>query len=283
MKKRATGIIIFLLAVTTVLAVSFKDKGLELNNKKTGYSIIQKWDLPEELQEVSGIEWLGDNKIAAIQDEDGIIFIYNLATSKVENKFSFGGNGDYEGIAISGGTAYILKSDGSLLEISDYATNPNVKIHSTPLSNVKGIDVEGLTMDKRNNRLLIAEKERKGEKVKRLVYAFDLQSKKSVENAIFEINLNGPFFKNLKSRKKIKFTPSEIEIEPASGDIYVLDGKNPKLLILDNNGNPEEIYFLDSSTFAQPEGITFSQNGTLYISNEAGDGPANILEISLEK
>ncbi|HET8754227.1 MAG TPA: SdiA-regulated domain-containing protein [Salinimicrobium sp.] len=283
MKKKAIGIIIFLLAVTTVLAVTFKDKGLGKINAKTGYSIIQKWDLPDELKEVSGIEWLGDNKIAAVQDEDGIIFIYNLTTSEIENQFSFGGNGDYEGIAINEGTAYILKSDGTILEISDYSKNPKVKTYSTPLSKVKGIDVEGLTWDKKNNTLLVAEKERKAEKKKKSIYSFDLQSKNSVEKPIFEIDLNDDFFKNSESRKKIKFNPSEIEIEPTSGDIYVLDGRNPKLLILDKNGKPEQIFFLNASTFAQPEGITFSPDGTLYISNEAGDGPANILQIKLEK
>lgn len=284
MKKQATGIIFLMLAVTIVLILSFKKKELTAINGKPDYKIIQKWELPDVLKEVSGIEWLGNNKIAAIQDEDGIIFIYNLATSKIENRFPFGNSGDYEGIVVNEGTAYVLKSDGTILEISNYTNpNPSVTAHSTALNKIKDVDVEGLTLDKKNNRLLIAEKERKGEKRIRNIYAWNLQSKSSAEKPIFEINLNDSFYKNLKSRNKSGFNPSEIEIQPRSGDFYILDGRNPKLLILDKNAQPKEIYFFDSAVFAQPEGITFSPNGTLYISNEAGDGPANILQISLEK
>lgn len=42
------------------------------------YRILQKWDLPEELDEISGIDWMDNNTIAAVQDEDGIIFIMTL-------------------------------------------------------------------------------------------------------------------------------------------------------------------------------------------------------------
>ena len=35
---------------------------------------------PIDLNEISGIRWISEDKIAAVQDEEGIIFIYNLSS-----------------------------------------------------------------------------------------------------------------------------------------------------------------------------------------------------------
>ena len=39
---------------------------------------------------------------------------------------------------------------------------------------------------------------------------------------------------------------------------------------------------LNKDDFSKPEGLSFAPDGTLYISNEAGDGPANILQVDLK-
>ncbi|HBL79205.1 MAG TPA: hypothetical protein DDZ79_04300, partial [Aequorivita sp.] len=68
--------------------------------------------MPIELNEISGIRWISDDKIAAVQDEEGIIFIYNLQTNLVEKKISFGKSGDYEAITTTDSTAYVMESSG---------------------------------------------------------------------------------------------------------------------------------------------------------------------------
>ena len=40
--------------------------------------------------------------------------------------------------------------------------------------------------------------------------------------------------------------------------------------------------FLDEDDFAQPEGITFSPEGRLFISNEASGGTPNVHEVEIE-
>ena len=79
-----------------------------------------------------------------------------------------------------------------------------------------------------------------------------------------------------------KFRPSEIEIHPETGEIYLLDAKDPRLLIMDAGGKFKSVYALGKDEFNQPEGLTFKPEGSLYISNEAGSDPANILEIELK-
>lgn len=98
-----------------------------------------------------------------------------------------------------------------------------------------------------------------------------------------KINMNDGAFNSYKKKKAYKtFSPSDIAIHPKTGKYYILDGKNPKLLILDKDGTIEKVYKLDKNQFAQPEGITFSPDGTLYISNESGNNPASILQVNFK-
>jgi len=46
------------------------------------------WILPAVLKEVSGISHIDDSRIACIQDEVGVIFIYDLEKKKSSIKFS---------------------------------------------------------------------------------------------------------------------------------------------------------------------------------------------------
>ena len=261
-----------------MLFYSFEKEDRRFQNELS-YEVVQKWELPGELKEVSAIEWIGDNKMAAVQDEDGIIFIYDLAKGKIDRKIQFGEGGDYEGLRISEGTAYVLRSDGTVFEVRDYM-NPKAgaKALKTGLAAIRGIDVEGLSFDKAGKQLLLAVKENKQEKNSRGIYSFDPGKQQSGEQALFRIELSDPVLK----KGKGKFNPSEIAIHPGTGDYYVLDGRNPKLLILDKNGKPKKLELLNKDDFSKPEGLSFAPDGTLYISNEAGDGPANILQVDLK-
>ena len=52
------------------------------------------------------------------------------------------------------------------------------------------------------------------------------------------------------------------------------------LIILDNHGSIINILDLDRNILNQPEGICFSENGDLFISNENKNGTANILRFN---
>ena len=41
------------------------------------YNLVNTWELPELLNEVSGIAWVNDSTIACIQDEEGAIYHFN--------------------------------------------------------------------------------------------------------------------------------------------------------------------------------------------------------------
>ena len=243
------------------------------DNASSSVAVLQQWDMPRELMEVSGIAWYGADKAAAVQDETGTIFIYDLKQQKVEKQIPFAGKGDYEGVAVAGETIYALRSDGTVVEI----INGQPKEYKTHLTVQH--DTEGLFYDKKNDRLLVSVKA--GESAgKKNIYAFDISSKKMNAAPVMSIDLNHQL---LGSGKKIedRFQPSDLAVHPTTGEVYVLDGANPRLMIMNSNGEIKEVHNLDKSVFKQPEGIMFSPQGDVYISSEGVKSNGVIVKVKI--
>src|SRR5688572_9511919 len=114
-----------------------KKKPKKKKDKQEGGSdvtVISKWDLPAELQEVSGIAYLDNNRFACVQDEKGVIYIYNGNSKTIEKQIPFAGAGDYEGIAVNGNTAYVVTADGELYEVNMCGGVSAVKQYKTALT-----------------------------------------------------------------------------------------------------------------------------------------------------
>lgn len=126
-------------------------------NERPTYLAKSSWKLPSELREVSGISFVREKLLACLQDEEGVIFLYDLEKEAVTRKISFAGPGDYEGIAVVYQTAYVLRSDGAIYEVVNFMGNdPQTKLHPSVL--VATQNTEGLAYDRKNNRLLVAGK-----------------------------------------------------------------------------------------------------------------------------
>ena len=250
----------------------------------TGITVIKKWEMPKELTEISGLSYIDDKRLACVQDELGTIFIYNIASSSVEKEIPFGAPGDYEELAVVGETVWVLRADGKLFEVSNMnAAKPAVNEYSTHLTMKQ--DSEGLCYDKKNNRLLIAIKGvEPGTEDYKGIYAFDLASKKMDQQPVFKIDLLNKVFETHGSGKKKKgsMNPAGIAIHPDSGDMYITDGRDPKLLIMDAAGTIKKLYSLNAKQFSQPEGITFNAAGDLFIANEGTKQPGNILQVKID-
>lgn len=280
-------IVASVLALVCLLWFAFENPSLNPRLEKENYTIVRKWEIPKELDEISGITWMGNNRLACVQDEEGIIFIYNLASNTVEKTVNFSKSGDYEGIAVVDSTAFVLRSDGELFEIVNFQNdNFEVKTHNTPFSGKN--NMESLTVDKANNRLLLMPKDKDLESPDYIgMYAFNLDTKQIDENPILSVKHNDPIFesknKDDDGEASNAINPADIAINPLNGNFYILEGKKPQLLIVDSKGKTVKLHNLVQETFSQPEGITFSPEGTMYISNEGKKGTANIMEVELDK
>ncbi|GAA4424603.1 hypothetical protein GCM10023188_04630 [Pontibacter saemangeumensis] len=238
------------------------------------------WELPSELREVSGIAWLQNNLIACVQDEEGTIYLYDLGQKAVTEKIKFAGPGDYEGIAVVGTTAYILRSDGALYEVADFlGGKPLVTLHKSVLAASQ--NTEGLAYDKANDRLLLAGKgydkslgNSKG------IYAFTLADKKMHAAPVVTIPLAQEKIRKAGKKQKTDYDvlqPSSLEFNPLTGEMYMLDAENLRLLTLNQQGQVQKAVDFDKKLLRQPEGLTFGEQGELYIASEGSKGSAGVI------
>jgi uncharacterized protein YjiK len=252
--------------------------------------------LPSVLHEISGLTLFDPASFACIQDEAGIVFILDLATNQVKRQLPFTLKGDFEGIAKTDKSIFVLRSNGTLYELSDLESDEiTVNIYET---GVPSKDNEGLCYDADSNRLLIACKEKvsegSGTKDIRYIFGFDLKSKTLTEEPAYTFdiqsiidfavknNIDLPQKTKKKSRKSepdLKFRPSGIGIQPVSKDLYVLSSDD-KMLFVYSSGTIKNIVNLDRTLFNQPEGITFLDNRDLLISNEGQNRNPTLLRFN---
>lgn len=258
------------------------------SSNKIGYDFSKPTlndELPPILHEISGLAIIDSSSIACVQDEDGILFIYNIKKHKITQQHTFGLKGDYEGITLVNDVLYVLRSDGVLFEIKDHQTKKlKVKTYST---RVPAINNEGLCYDAINNRLLIGAKGKINKdptnKDIRLIYAFDLKTKTLNQSPAFNFNITdinltakmqGIHFPKKQNKKGksiehgFKFNTSEISIHPITHQLFVLSATEHVLFIFNKTGTLEYIEQLNPLVFNKSEGLDFFQNGDLIISNE---------------
>ena len=241
--------------------------------------------LPGKLKEISGITEIDSSRIACIQDEKEIVFIYDINSGLIVSRIDGGTKGDYEGIARVDSTLYILRSDGEITRIKNFETAKFDR--STFSSGIPWKDDEGLCYDPANNYLLITSKEipPKGSenRNKRFIYGFDLTSEKPVQEPVIAIsltaidsfaienNIDVPMKDKKKGKSKdpdIRFLVSDLAVHPQTGKLFILSSADQLLFIFNLKNEIEYIGKLDPDLFVQPEGITFMKNGDMYISNE---------------
>jgi hypothetical protein len=271
-----------------IFAILFSFASAQTPETSIGY-MLSKPDaiiiLPDTLHEVSGITMIDSVTLACIQDENGIIFIYDIVEKEITSQYSFNGDGDYEDITRVNKTLYILRSDGTLFEVENYLSKNSKTI--TYNTDIPANNNEGLCYDKDNNRLLIACKSKvdKGRQYKdrRMIYAFDLKSKTLSQNPAYDFNVNDlrqfalikkiPLRSKTKKSGKVvedffKFKTSAIALHPVTKKLFLLSADDYLFFVFDNTGKIEYIELLNKELFAKAEGITFLPDGTMFISNE---------------
>lgn len=259
----------------------------------------ETYEMPSILEEISGLTISTDEQfLYAVQDEKGIIFKLSKSSGEVLEKIKFHKDGDYEGIEVVRDKIYVVKSTGTIYEVTNPgAVNQQMKKFNDFLEREN--DVEGLAYDAKNNRLLLACKgmPATGEsfdiiRYKKVIYAFDLNTKTFLPDPVYTIQLE-EIRKYLDSHTSLKeyeklveffssgkdnlsFNPSAIAIHPKSGAIYVSSSIGKVLIVLSDTGKVLHIEKLRKKVHAQPEGLAFDKEGTLYISNEGKGGKAKI-------
>ena len=236
--------------------------------------------LPSELNEISGLAWYKGN-LATIDDEEGIVFIIST-TGEMVDQIRFDSDTDYEGVAVRGSSIYVVKANGDIFQIK---TSVDV-IEKFENALMSKNDVEGLAYDWRNNRILIACKNKAGiekEIEGKAIYGFDIIKKELSEEPLIVLqkeDLNHHLTSRDSTLNVNEFGPSGMAIHPKTAQLFILSHNGKLLVVMDAEFNLQEVVKLKNRLFKQPEGICFSPDGTLYISNEGRGGRGNILSFS---
>ncbi|KXX70653.1 SdiA-regulated domain-containing protein [Flammeovirga sp. SJP92] len=239
-----------------------------------------KWFLPYQLEEISGLAWHSKNTIATINDEKGKIYLYDIKKKEIVKTIPFGKNGDYEGIAYDKPFFYVINSKGKLYIVNEESNN--VDKYQLPFT--VDNDVEGLcTFGEKH--LLVALKGRGG-----------LNGKKADYKGIYKVSLEDPSDVQLafKIPKGKSTGPSGVFYDEKNNQVIVLSHRSKEIFFIDassdevnaasdgqnsSSGGIIETVKIKRSIFEQPEGICISPDGRLFISNEMGDNlKANLLE-----
>jgi len=234
--------------------------------------------LADDLKEISGITVLPDGRLAAVQDEDGILYLLNPETGDIEERLRFGGTDDYEGIEAAGDRLFVLKSNGTLIELVGWEQGePQVREYKTHLKGKN--DTEGIGYDAAHNRLLVVTKEDPGadmDKDFKAIYGFDLSTNTLAEEPVYVIDRR-TFEDQLSSGGKFK--PSGLAVDPSSGQVYLLSS-TAKAVVALNAGEVVGVWNLPEDVYEQPEGIVFLPGGDLLISSEGVNRPGMIHRIA---
>lgn len=299
-----SSLIILMLALPIILykkkSQSLQFSGYQAENFEIPFAISDPdtiFLLPKELKEISGMAMLEDEKIYAINDEKGILYLFDLVSGDIISEIDFGKKNDYEALTNYGNLIFIAESNG---KISVVSTSSKAKIakHDTPLS--RRNDVEGISYDKGGNQLLLACKgeleKGKSRKGKKGIYSFDLATQTLADEPYLlldirkelkelkPINIGNNIAKKLTVNSRLNmFAPSGLAIDPLTRQLYVLANKGNMLVVIDPNKTFQGIYFLDHILHNQPEGIVFDKKGNLYISNEGKSKEANIIRFMRKK
>lgn len=238
--------------------------------------------LPDKLNEISGLAYYPkDSGIFAIIDEAGVLYKL-IRRKKVEvQHWKFAKSGDYEDLVLLDSVFYVMKSKGDIVAFN-FQTPDSIKSEEFDIPLQGENEFEILYYDESIEKLVLICKDCEADD-KTIVssWFFDPRTKTFSQGYI---TLDAPSILNELKGDEKKFKPSAAALHPITKELYIISSINKALVIASRDGEVKKVYALDPKTYKQPEGITFSPSGDMFISNEAaGEGLPNLLYYKYKK
>ena len=234
---------------------------------------LARWLMPGDLREVSGLALTADGRLITHDDEQGRITVIDPRRGMTLKHFWIGQSvhADFEGIADANGTLYLLTSNGRLFEFEEGADGEHVHyvVHDTHLS--RECEFEGVAFDSTTKTLLLACKN-VGEKKLRdhvVLYRWNLQTSDAPRDAMILI----PLQKVIGANKWKGFHPSDITIDPVSGNYIIIAAQEDGLIEITPAGQVVRSVPLPGKHH-RSEGVAISRDGFLIVSDEASNSTA---------
>jgi uncharacterized protein YjiK len=229
---------------------------------------VARWILPRALTEISGIAMTSDGRLLTHDDEHGQITVIDPKRGAVLKRFVLGEagtRGDFEGITVANGTIYVVVSNGNLLEFAEGANGQRMPytVHETRLG--RECEFEGVTYDASVKSLILACKNvgMKQYKDRVVLYRWSLE-----RNTSRVTMLTIPLRAAIGENDWDGFHPSDITVDPRTGNYVLVASKEKGLLEITSSGSVVRSIPLPDEGHSQPEGVAITSDGILIVSDE---------------
>jgi len=237
--------------------------------------------LPKTLDEISGLSLSKEpDSLWVVNDERPTLFRISTKDGEVIQEVDLKQRGDYESVEEVDDKVYVGRSEGAVMVVDPVnGGDPQYLDFKERLG--LACDMEGIAYEPRRKRLLLSCKNEgaKHRKTKKAfeIYSMPIRGTKLHREPAFvlqEASIDDyikahPEQTDLKGFYGKNFAPSGLAVNPKTGNLYILSTRAKMLVVLDDGGALARVDALDTAVYAQPEGIAFDADGTMYISNEA--------------
>jgi hypothetical protein len=269
--------IIFLILVSYLAGCSSKGNKEKIFPNTAMYDIAAPVliKLPDALEEISGLAYYAkDSSLFAIVDEEPLLYKFQPGAPKKLHFWQFDKKRDMEDLVLLDSTFYVLVSNGDIITIHFKGDSLYTEKSNFSGESKKVFEFESLyTYD--NDRLVLFCKDcDRDSSSGASTFLYNIHSRQYNPFAYFDMS----GISNYSGKKKFHLKASAARINPVTGDLYIVSAINNLLVIASPKGTIKEVYPLDPYYYKQPEGIAFTPDGDMFISNEFADmGSATLL------
>ena len=236
---------------------------------------VAKWIMPSELREISGLALTADGRLLAHDDEFSRVFEVDPRRGVIVKTFTLGKGlkGDFEGITTAGQDVYMTLSNGMLYRFREGANGASVPFTKYDTRLGKECEFEGVAYEKDSARLVLPCKQVKGKAFDEelVIYRWRIGSTDSAGLTMITV----PLGEVIGDNKWKKFRPSDITIDPATGNYVLISSLEKGIVEMKPDGTVLSSRPLPGKHH-QAEGVAITSDNILIISDEAASKPAAI-------
>ncbi len=238
------------------------------------------WIMPPELREISGLALTPTDHVLTHDDEIGRIYEIDPKGGVILKSFTLAGapHGDFEAITIADKDIYLLESNGKLFKFREGADGEQVPYSKYDTRLGHECEFEGLAFESDSSWLVLPCKKVSAKSVRDelVIYRVPLPLTDSPSPSPRFSMLVVPMSEVIGSNSWKNFQPSDIAIDPATGN-YVLVASHEKALAVITPGGKVVRSEPLPPGHDQAEGVAITRDDILIVSDEARSRPADIV------
>ena len=236
---------------------------------------VAMWIMPPELREISGLALTADGRVLTHDDEVAKVYVIDPRRGMLLKQFTLGTGmrGDFESITIAGTDIYMLSSNGVLYQFQEGADGAGVPYSANDLKLGKECEFESMVYQADSNWLVMPCKNAHDKSLDHnlVIYRWKIGGTSSDRLSMVTV----PFAELVGNNKWKSLHPSDITIDPVSGNFVMIASHEKALIEMTKNFDLVRAQPLPPG-HNQPEGVAITKDSILMISDEATRKPADI-------